>query len=355
MNVGELFMYLGFKADTVKLNEFVHAVGELNLGSVLASLGVKELYDGLKHIMDVADKSAVQMNLFGAETGLSAQKMQQWTYYAERMGVSGESVTNALTGLQKKMTGLKLGTDSSLLTPLYLLNQAGANITNLDLENPFTFLEKALHGLQKVNPELRTTIANMLGINEQLLAIKSFAGADGILVPSQAQTQEVLAFHKAWAAVGQTMNQVFTDLAATYAPDLTNLGNALTTGFEKLHEWRESLRPIAEIVSGIASLFVPWLRIPYIIYMITTHLRELGDTFNDFKSSLTTGWKGFADFMNPSLSLQSIAPAGGGSDVTQHNTFHIVAQSPEEVMKNIRDGVGALLDDAKRQQPLSSR
>ncbi len=59
MTIGELVFELGFKADTVKINDFIGMVGKLNLSSVLASFGVKELYDGLNKIMGIADETAI--------------------------------------------------------------------------------------------------------------------------------------------------------------------------------------------------------------------------------------------------------------------------------------------------------
>lgn len=361
MNVGELIMYIGFKADTIKLNEFVHAVSELNLSSVLASLGVKELYDGLKSVIDIADKSALEMNIFTSETGLSAQKMEQWTRYAEKFGVAGDTVANALTTIQKKATGLKLGTDSSLLTPLYLLNQAGAGITNADLNNPFVFLNKALAALQKVNPELRTTIAGMLGINEQLLTIKSFAGADGIRVLSPDNVQELNKMHSSLVDLGNEWKNVFEEIGASFVPmldglakaadwltkltrdsaDFQNLLGGLAIGFAAV--WAASLGPLGAVVFLVSSLLA-------LLGQLVHYWPQIQEKISGFGVNFKNILGGFA---NPHV--LSTGGATGSWQVTQHNTFHIASNDPHAVARAVDDRLSQHLDNAKRQQPNSSR
>ena len=52
MKIGELFMELGFKADTMKLNEFVKSIGELNMSSVMAGAEVAALADMTKKLLE---------------------------------------------------------------------------------------------------------------------------------------------------------------------------------------------------------------------------------------------------------------------------------------------------------------
>lgn len=362
MKIGELFVELGFHADTIKLNEFAQLLGRLNLSSVLASFGVKELYDGLKDIMSIGERTAMGMNLFGKETGLSAQKMTQWTKYAEQMGVSGDAVSSALTTLQKKSAGLKSGLDSSLLTPLYMLNQAGSGITNADLDNPFVFLEKAIKGLQKVNPELKTTIAGMLGINEQLLAIKSFGDANLLPAISPEQVNALLKYHKVWTDLSQTISMFFTNLASEYAPDLQSFGEALVGMGKNISQNVVEFRAWFEVLTGFAALFVPFLRLPYVLYMIATHFREISDAAKsawewvdkiahayapaNVGASLRQGFDNFVGGGNSSSSSKQIS---------QTNTFHITSNNPQEVGKKVHDVIRDLLSDAQYQQPLTSR
>jgi hypothetical protein len=383
MKIGELFFQLGFQTDTVKVNDFINMIGKLNFNSVLASLGVGELYENMKNIMTIADQTATGMNLFGKETGLSAQKMTQWSRYAEQMGVSGDTVTSALTTLQKKAAGLKSGLDSSLLTPLYMLNQAGAGITNADIDNPFTFLDKALKGLQMINPELRTTVAGMLGISEKLLALKSFKDADLIIVPTPEQVTVLMNYHKIWTAINQNVGTFFLDMASTWAPDLQAFGNSLNNMVKYAINNIAQFKAWAEVLVGFASLFIPFLRIPYVLEIISTHFRKVRD---DAKAAWEWMVK-VADAINPNKVAQNLNKALGithpiidipkllssvsipssilglgarvGSEVqkfvTQHNTITINGNNPHEIAKAVDERLNKHLSDAQYQSPLTSR
>ena len=54
MKIGELFVELGFHADTMKLKEFTSALGELSMSSVMSVLGLGTLYESVKKIMGIA-------------------------------------------------------------------------------------------------------------------------------------------------------------------------------------------------------------------------------------------------------------------------------------------------------------
>lgn len=362
MKIGELFVELGFKADTIKLNEFAQLLGRLNLSSVLASVGVKELYDGLRDIMTLADHTAVGMNLFGKETGLSAQKMTQWSRYAEEMGVSGEAVTSALTGLQKKAAGLKSGLDSSLLTPLYILNQAGAGITNADLDNPFVFLEKAIKGLQNVDPQLRTTVAGMLGINEQLLALKNFKDADLIDVPNEEDVKKLMEFHKATVELGNTWKNVWEEMGAAMAPTLDGLAKG-ASWLSQLAKHSETLKGYLQGIAIAIAAMVAATTGPLgaLVFLVTSLLSLIGQLIH-YGPELKA--------LMPNINMREISKAAsnftgnlerGVQDASKNvtttisNIFHIAGNNAQEIARAVDDRLNKHLSDAHYQQPLTSR
>lgn len=368
MTVGELIFDISFKADTVKINDVIGMIGRLNFNSVLASFGVKELYDGLRHIMGIADETAVGMNLFGAETGLSSQKMTQWSKYAEQMGVSGDTVTDALTGLQKKMAGFKLGTDSSLLTPLYLLNQAGAGITDKDLSDPFSFLEKTVKTLPKVNSELKTTILGMLSVRSELAGIHSFSEANLIATVSPDQVSTLLQYHKIWTNLSQTMNMLFINLASQYAPELISLGEALSGTARYVSENIIEFKAWAEVLVGIAALFIPFLRIPYVLAMIVSHFKEISETAKNAwewmnKVANAVSPKAVADagnsmreYLKGQLSQVGIiqhgasasygTPEPSATSITQSNVFHISGIDAKDIGQHVSKHLNDKISDA---------
>jgi hypothetical protein len=350
VKVGQLWFGLGFDVDQVKLNDVVQAIGKLNLNSVLAAVGVGALVDGLKQVMDVGSQLTEPMYQFNKETGLSAQKMQQWKEYAERMGVSGDVVTSSLEGLQKKMAAMKFG-DSSLLSGIYLLQQAGAKINQSDLNNPFSFLSKATEGLQKIKPELRTYVAGLLGLNDQILLLKNFNGADLIPVPTEEQVVAIRKYNAAWSAVGQTLQLLAVDIAGQLSPDLNELGNDLTFWGQALNNIKEYIRPVIELTWGLYVALEaiatgnPFGLLLTSLAMILLHLHQIGDAARMAGEWIRHiyGPEGVAEGLKRkrdiNRSVDSFVKVGIGNfergarsaQIAQHNTITIIAHNIEDI------------------------
>ena len=321
-------MELGFDVDQVKLNDVVQSIGKLNFNSVLAGLGVAGLVDGLKNIMEVGAGLTEPLYQFNKETGLSAQKMQQWTEYAQKLGVQGDVVSSSLSGLQKKMAAIQFG-DTSLLSGIYLLQQAGAKINQSDLNDPFSFLNKATEGLQKIKPELRTYVAGLLGLNEQVLLLKSFNGAELLPAPTQQQIQNIREYSSAWASVGIELRQVMTDIASSFAPDLKNLGDIISNFFSRLHDDAKNLRTVLESIVGVIALFTgPLGQIGFIIAEIATHLKDI-QKFESSFGSFKLPTAGFATV--PTVSSPLLSGSVKNANTTINNTISIVAHNIEDL------------------------
>lgn len=332
MKIGELFFGIGLDVDQVKLNDVVKDIGKLNVNSLLAAVGIGAMVDGLKQIMDVGSNLTEPLYKFNQETGLSGQRMQQWSEYAQKFGASGDMISSSLAGLQKKMAAMKFG-DSSLLSGIYLLQQAGANINQADLNDPFSFLGKATEGLQKIKPELRTYVAGLLGLNDQLLLLKSFNGADQMPAPTPEQIQNIRDYNSAWTETGIMIKQVMTDIASEFAPDLKNLAQVVHGFFTQLHEDGRTLRLGIEEWVGIIALFTgPLGQVGYILAMISLHLKEIKDFGANLigVNGVSAGdlWKSDLQRAPGGLGL-----SGGskGNNVTQHNAITIIAHNIEDI------------------------
>ena len=336
IKIGSLFMELGFDVDQVKLNDVVQTIGKLNLNSVLAGLGVAGLVEGLKNVMEVGAGLTEPLYRFNQETGLSGQRMRQWTEYAQKLGVQGDVVSSSLSGLQKKMASIQFG-DTSLLSGIYLLQQAGAKINQSDLKDPFSFLNKATEGLQKIKPELRTYVAGLLGLNEQILLLKSFNGAESMPAPTQAQIQNIRNYTSAWAETSISIRQVITDIASQFAPSLEYLGNVGNKIFSGLHKDSDQLRlGIEEWVGIIALATGPLAQIGFIIAEIALHLKEIKsvslNAFSGSKQLLNNYLNGAQNNILAPIGLAPhIGSNGARGAVTMQNSITIIAHNIEDL------------------------
>lgn len=335
VKIGNLFMELGLDVDQVKINDVVNSLGKLNFNSVLGAIGVGALVDGLKEIMTVGQQLTEPLYRFNKETGLSAQRLAQWTEFAHKAGVQGDVVEQSLGGLQKKMAAIQFG-DTSLLSGIYLLQQAGAKITQQDLNDPFTFLSKATEGLQRIKPELRTYVAGLLGLNEQILLLKSFNGADVMPAPTTDQINKIRDYTASWTQFGIIAKQVITDIAAEFAPSLEYLGNVGTKVFNSLHQDSSQLKLGLEEWVGIISLALgPWTQLGFVIAEIAIHLKDIVGTskkaFSGAGGLLNNYLTGAQNNILAPIGLAPYIGNDGSKHVTQHNAITIIAHNIEDL------------------------
>lgn len=363
MKVAEIFAELGFQINTVQLNDVVGLLGKLNLTSVLASFGVKELYEGISNIMEVATGTALGMRNFNEQTGLSSQKMQQWASLAERFGVKGESVSNALSGIQKKLIGLKMGTDSSLLTPLYMLNQAGAGITGN--EDPFTFIQKIGKAFQNLRPEIRSTIADMLGFNQDMIVllnhIDELKNAPKISVLDQEQVQNLVQFNKASKELAQTWQNIRDSIAAGLAPILdglvkfttymTNLAKSSSEFRDYLLAIGVALEAMIAVSTGpIGALVVLFTNLAALLGTIVHYWEQIKSSMPDLSLG---NIKAQAENVVSGIG-KSVGGAVTSTQTTLQNTFQIVSNDAQGVAKEVESVISKLLSDARYQQQLQN-
>lgn len=107
MKIGEFFFQILFKSEDKKLKDFVSAIGELNLRSVLAVAGLGQVYDIMEKLQSMTTKTAVGLYKFRVETGLSTKELQQWAKFAERFGVSQEELQQGVESTLENMAKIR--------------------------------------------------------------------------------------------------------------------------------------------------------------------------------------------------------------------------------------------------------
>ena len=103
MIVDELFVALGFKTDTLKLKEFISALGELRMSSIASAVGVGWLYEATRKAISVATEASMSTWQFSEMTEISTKKTQQFVNVFEKLGVSVEEAKGSLSGLKTAM------------------------------------------------------------------------------------------------------------------------------------------------------------------------------------------------------------------------------------------------------------
>jgi hypothetical protein len=108
-----------------------------------------------------ASKTAAELRRFEMNTGLSAQKLQEWQQQAALSGVSADEMADSLTGLQKAVTEIKLGAGN--ISPFAMLGVDPHS-------DPFAILTQLQTKLKSFNPALGTTLATQMGLSDNVIA-----------------------------------------------------------------------------------------------------------------------------------------------------------------------------------------
>lgn len=378
MKIGELFVELGFKADSTKLKDFMQSIGDLNMSTILATMGLGGMYELVKKIMSVAENTAMGIDSFGQETGLSTKKMQQWSTAAEMMGAKGDDITASLRNIQSHLTGLKLGMDSTLLTPFAILNRVGAGITGQ--EDPFTLLQKVGLVINKLTPDMRRLVVEQMGLNDSMLLVlnnidKFNRLARDQIYTTQEQTASILENRSAWIKVGKDWNTVFTDLGAILAPVLQKMALFLDSMIRIVHNSPMLQSALIAIGAGLSALALA-MALPALIAFISG-FGELAlivaavaagltlivmnlEKIKDMAKYVTSGgpvWSamGGAGLWNQILPA-SMGIIGGSSTKTTTNTYHfkVFSNDPDEAARKISEILRRVNNDAEMTSPVEN-
>lgn len=367
--VAEVFAYLGFKTDQTKVIDFVHALGEVNLSSIVAAVGLGGLYETVKKIMDPAEELALSMNNFGEATGLNQQKMQKWSYGAQQMGADGLNMAQVLGDLQTRLTQMSMHLDPDMAKALFFLNGKGAGINGH--EDPFTFIEKVSHGFDKLDPKLRTTVLGYLHWNDQMAVLLNHFGqfedrSDAMPVMDQSQIDKLKNYHAEVSQLGQQWSNIFNGIAAGPLADILDGLYKITEGIMQTVSSSKALQLILWTIAGnlvVLGLSNPFTFWPTLLTLIIAGLGEIAHNWDHISSSIMNAWnalKGFGKALNifhgikfgnsPTDYVSPNAPNLSTGHSTVHQmiapVFHISGQDAKDIAEHVHRKFQDILSDA---------
>lgn len=162
MEIGELLVNLGFKADIGTLRDFIHDLGDLNVSALIGGGAIGFMVDQVKNLMDTANQTASALNNFAALTGQSKQELQAWDKVAQESGLSAGLMASTVNTLQNDIQNLEL------------TGEKGAAYGRLGLDprqfkDDFTLLSAIADKLQGMPLPMQKFTLHQLGINEQFV------------------------------------------------------------------------------------------------------------------------------------------------------------------------------------------
>lgn len=310
--IGELFVELFFKADNIKLKDFITSVGSLNMSSILATLGLGAMFDALNKVMSVGEKAATPINQFSDLTGQSTEKMQAWNIQAEEMGASANLAGSTVNGLVQSIKRLQLTGEGS----------GGWMLLGIDptkYSDYFELLKDVMGRLVGKTKEEQSLLLNQIGLSQEWLiplsnAEKFQKGINEQLTIGKESLERMREFHASNVRLGHDLEIIWTNIASAIEPFVNKLANLADT-IAKLTQGKSTWHAVANAVGGM----IP--NIPG----VTLSSERAGGIKNFIEQSILTHGGLYP------------APAGvgGNKTVQQTNNFNISSNDPDAVAKAV--------------------
>lgn len=228
MNLGELVVQLGVKADTFTVKDFSKAIGDIPFSVASALTSIAGLSFGFvemtKNVLDMT----TGFRVFTAETGMNTRSLQQWQMVAKQAGLPGDIVTGAMSSLTSMMAQMSLGhgLPSAAAQAFGLLGFKGSDF-NL---NSADMLNKIQSGVMGKNPRQATELLKALGISPDMMAVfKTPASERERLTPtmSQGEIDQMAGFQKELAIFNQAALKEFVEALHQIEPYMADLTKAM--------------------------------------------------------------------------------------------------------------------------------
>lgn len=245
MILDELKIRLGFEADTFKVKDFVHSIGEIptSVAAAITSLAGVGLgfIDLTRNALDMSNS----LGVFRAETGLSTNELQRWQAVAKGVGLSGDVVSQSVMGIANALAQIRLGHGADAMLAF---GRLGVNFRG---KSPFEILSELGANNRGLDPNMRRTLMGSLGVSPEMLRIFSLPQSQFKRMASMApiMTEDEMAsmqdLQQELARFGMQVEKSFIPALQKIEPYLGDLAKALTMFVEMFGEtaayWLEKM------------------------------------------------------------------------------------------------------------------
>lgn len=379
MNLGELFIKLGVKADTQAVTKFKDSIKGIALDASISLASLTALAYGISKFTESTREAVIQMTSFNQQTGLSIDKLQKWQQSAQlgNLAITADQVTSSIQNLQNAIAQIRLGGGN--VRPFQLL---GLDIGRMDA---FQVLEQLRNKVKSLPSPIAVNLLQQMGLSPEMLQVlkmsrEEFEKISSLPILSEKQRGTINSLSMEYRKFALEFKALKDQFVAMIAPSmiqsfrhLTNIMeflfktasatfqgvNALFTSTDKnLIALKQGLVAIGAVVGvAFAPITTALLAILLIIDDIMTYVNDAGesytgkivDTFSKKENFFGTGalktlGKGF-----PALgAIGNIIDQGWGAitgsgqtssnnNANINNTYNINAKDSEDVARQVVD------------------
>lgn len=270
MNVAELFARIGIKTDEGKLKSFQTRLNATKTGMIAVTAAAAGISLAIGKIANDAMKTAVALKQFEAETGSSAQTLQEWQSVAEQTNQSAESVTAAIKSIAANQEKIKLGQG----------NISGFQLLGIDpQQDPFEILEQLRTKTAGMTDAMKKNILAQMGVGAGLIQtlnlsreqFDKMASRSFIISPKAIESLNKMKSGMDLARRG--MNYMKTQIAVGLAPQINELTNqfvdflkanedgivkAFKEGFQVVKIFTGAITNTVRIINNLVTSTIGW-------------------------------------------------------------------------------------------------
>lgn len=244
MKIAEFFAVLTLKGGKESVQQMK--------GLVSASIGAKSALlsatTALYQMSDAARKSAVFMDMYQLNTGLSAIQLQQLSFKASQAGVSMGELGQTIQALQQKSANARLGYGWDPVLTRFGLHPGQDPVTQLNK------IGAAIRRLQATNPAEARALASKAGIGDGMYYAMLRGSTEQMnkqLILTEKEQKALVKLNGEWNKFWFYLKQIVVKIQALGAVFQTNVVKILTRAIQGFYEL---FKRISDVISASDKL-----------------------------------------------------------------------------------------------------
>lgn len=165
MNIGELFIALGFNVDAEPLNNFEKSVASAGKKMLKAAAAATAAAVGFERLVNSTIMGITKLENFNRQTDLFVEKLREWQVVSQlsNVAMSADEVLNSILALQDNLTQIRLGGGN--VAPFQLL---GVNVLGKDA---FTVLEELREAIDGLDSATAVNLLKQTGLSPNFINV----------------------------------------------------------------------------------------------------------------------------------------------------------------------------------------
>jgi len=166
-SIGELFINLGVKGDTKKLDEFKASVTKLRSNLIAVGAAFTGAVVGLNTLVNSSLKGVVNLQNLSNQTGLAVENLQKLQQVGQlsNLALSADQIAQSMGNLQKNINDITVF-GSGNLTPF---SQLG--VDPMQSKTAFEVLERVRENIKGLNAATATNLISQIGLSPEFINI----------------------------------------------------------------------------------------------------------------------------------------------------------------------------------------